>query len=474
VKRLTLRTTLTLVHTGVPALLLAALSFASYHVLALHLDLDATDDLAKMTGGIRGYLHFDTGTPMLVYDRNDPQEAAFIDAATRYYQLYDANSGRLLVQSAAFEPLGLHYTPAEVQTFRDRSHVYDMHTDEGRIRISSSLVSPAPGEAYLLQVGLPLDPVDGALDRFLRLLLWSVPVGLLAAVITGRWMAGRELMPLARLAAATRTISVADLRQRLPLRGVGDELDEVADAFNDTLARLEQAVGEMKQFSAALAHELRTPLAALRGEIEFALLHARSLEDYRRGLASQLEELDALARLINQLLTLARAEAGEILLAREPVDLGALSATVVEQLEPVAQAADVELACEASNEVVVTGDAGWLKRLLLNLIDNAVKFTPARGRIVVRVSRDSATARLDVRDTGVGIAPEAIPHLFERFYRVDPARSRRADGAGLGLALAKWIADCHGATIAVASRPGEGSTFTVNLPLAVSVSARIR
>lgn len=466
-KRLTLRTTLTLVQTGIPALLLTALSFASYHVLALHLDLDATDDLGKMTGGLRGYLRFDAGTPMLVYDRNDAGEVAFINAATRYFQIYDANSGRLLTQSVAFEPLGLHYTPAEVQTFRDRFRVYDMHTDEGRIRISSSPISPAPGEAYLLQVGLPLDPVDGALNRFLRLLLWSVPVGLLVAVVTGRWMAGRELMPLARLAAATRTISVADLRQRLPLRGVGDELDEVADAFNDTLARLEQAVGEMKQFSAALAHELRTPLAALRGETEYALLHARSPDEYRRCLGSQLEELDTLARLINQLLTLARAEAGEIPLAREPVDLGALGATVVEQLEPVAQAADVELACEASNEVVVNGDAGWLKRLLLNLIDNAIKFTPAHGRICVRVSRDNAAARLDVRDTGVGIAPDALPHLFERFYRVDPARSRRTDGAGLGLALAKWIADRHGATIAVTSRPGEGSTFTVRLPLAV-------
>src|SRR5205823_13270503 len=123
-------------------------------------------------------------------------------------------------------------------------------------------ISPAPGESYLLQVGLPLDPIDGALVRFLRQLLWSVPVGLLVAVVTGRWMAGRALAPLARLAAATRTISVADLGQRLQFRGVGDELDEVADAFNYTLARLEQAVGEMKQFSAAIAHEFRTPLAA--------------------------------------------------------------------------------------------------------------------------------------------------------------------------------------------------------------------
>jgi signal transduction histidine kinase len=132
----------------------------------------------------------------------------------------------------------------------------------------------------------------------------------------------------------------------------------------------------------------------------------------------------------------------------------------------VAQARGVELLCEASKEVVVTGDAGWLQRLLLNLLDNAIKFTAAPGRIVLRVSRENGAARLDVRDTGVGIPPDALPHLFERFYRVDPARSRHADGAGLGLALAKWIADRHGATIGVTSRLGEGSTFTVELPLA--------
>jgi heavy metal sensor kinase len=467
VKPLTLRTTLTLVYTAILALLLMALGLASYHVLARHLDLDASDDLRKMTGGLHGYLRFEEGMPVLVYDRSDPEAVAFIEAATRYYQVYDANSGHLLVQSAAFDSLRLHDTPAEVQTFRDHSRVYDLHTDEGRIRISSSPVSPAPGEAYLLRVGLPLDPVDGALNRFLRLLLWSIPLGLLVAVVTGRWMAGRALAPLARLAAATRTISVSDLGQRLPVRGAGDELDEVADAFNETLTRLEQAVGEMKQFSAALAHELRTPLTALRGETEFALLHARSPEDFRFRLMSQLEELDKLARLISQILTLARAEAGEIPLAREPVDLSALGAAVVEQLEPVAQAADVDLEYEAPDDVVVTGDPGWLERLLLNLLDNAIKFTPARGRISLRVSRENGAARLDVCDTGVGIAPDALPHLFERFYRVDPARSRRPDGAGLGLALAEWIADRHGATIAVASRPGAGSTFTVRLPLAV-------
>src|SRR5262249_54167298 len=154
---------------------------------------------------------------------------------------------------------------------------------------------------------------------------------------------------------------------------------------------------------------LRTPLAALRGDTELALMEARSPEEYRRGLESQIEEFDRLNRLINQLLTLARAEAGEIPLARAPVDLASLAQTVVQSLEPVSRAKDLSLVSDVESGVVVTGDAGWLERLLLNLVDNAIKFTPRDGRIVVRVGQAGGVATLDVRDTGIGIAPDAVP-----------------------------------------------------------------
>ena len=273
--------------------------------------------------------------------------SAFIEKATRYYQIYDANDGRLLLQSPALEPLGLHYIPAEVQAFRESPRVYEMRTDQGRLHISSSVITPTPGEAYLLQVGVSLDRADLALERFERLLLLSVPLGLLAVIVAGRWMVGRALAPLVRLAAATRTISVANLQQRLPVRGAGDELDEVSLAFNDLLARQEQAIGEMRQFSAALAHELRTPLAVLRGETELALRRPGPLEEQRRRLTSQLEEFDKLSRLIGRLLTLARAESGEIPIARARVDLAACAVSIVEQLEPVAEARQIALSCES-------------------------------------------------------------------------------------------------------------------------------
>src|SRR6185295_2037290 len=196
----------------------------------------------------------------------------------------------------------------------------------------------------------------------------------------------------------------------------------------DALARVEYAVGEMRQFSTAIAHELRTPIAALRGEIELAAMKPGTSERDRVAAASQLEELDKLKRLIDQLLTLARAEAGEIPLVRQPVELGALIESVCEQVEAVAHAKGLSLRTEITG-VVVAGDAAWLERMLLNLLDNAFKFTPAGGS-------------MEVRDTGIGMPADVVPHVFERFYRADPARSA-TEGVGLGLSLVKWIVDRH-------------------------------
>jgi heavy metal sensor kinase len=288
-----------------------------------------------------------------------------------------------------------------------------------------------------------------------------VPAGLFVAILAGRWMATIALGPLLKFAEASRHIDVTNLRQRLPVRGVHDELDDVAHAFNETLARVEDAVGEMRQFSTALAHELRTPIAALRGEIELAAMKPDSGEAYRRTAASQLEELDRLKRLIDQLLTLARAESGQIPLLRERVDLGAIAASAVEQVELVAQASGLELTCETSPNAFVNGDAEWLERLLLNLLDNAFKFTPRGGRVRVGVSAGDSQVCLEVSDTGIGMPPDVLPHVFERFYRADPARSSSERGVGLGLSLVKWIADRHDGAVQASSGPGQGSTFRV-------------
>jgi heavy metal sensor kinase len=447
----------------VSGLLLGAVSIVSYSVLSRGLDADANTRLTELTEGLHGYLRFDGETPSIDLNPSDSDQVAFVQEATRYYQLYDAATGQMVFQSPGLAPLGLQLTPEEVQAYRTRQRPFDMSTEYGRLRISNSVIPGEPGHKYLLQVGVSLRAIDAALGRYRDLLLWLALPSLIVAALASWWLSGIALAPLSRLATAAREIDVATLQRRLPTRGARDELDDVARSFNETLQRLEHSVGEMRQFSAALAHELRTPLAALRGEIELTLRSAAT-EDQRRGLASQIEELDKLKRLIDHLLTLARAEAGQIPLTFAPVNVGDLAASLVEQLEPVAQARTIDLRCERAGTVIVDGDAGWLQRLLLNLLDNAMKFTREGGRVVLRVSQEGSKARIDIRDTGIGMSAEEADHAFERFYQADASRSAPHEGVGLGLSLVKWIVDRHHGTIAVDSRLGEGSTFTVTLP----------
>jgi heavy metal sensor kinase len=464
VKPLPLRISLTIAYTGIFAVLMTGLAIAAHSLFVRQLDEAATITLEEKARGLHGYLQFKDGAPVLEYKGDDVDAAAFVDDATDYYQVFDARDGRLLTQSPGLEALGLHYTPDEVAELRANVGPHDVQSDRGRLRLLTSVISPRPGEVYLVQVGELLTSVDATLAGFDRLLLWMIAGGLALAAVAGRWLASSALAPLSRLAVATQGIGIKNLDARLSVRGANDELDHVAQAFNRTLARVERSVGEMRQFSAALAHELRTPVAILRGEAELALRPSASGEDLRQVLMRQIDEFDRLTRLINQILTLARAEGGEIEMANRSVDLAALGASVAEQIEPVAAEQGITLSCDVADGVVVRGDAGWLERLLLILLDNAIKFTPEGGRISIAFSCAKGLAHVAVTDTGMGISPDALPHLFERFYRVDPARSHQTQGAGLGLALAKWIAERHSGTIDVKSRTGEGSTFTVSLP----------
>lgn len=462
-KPLRLRTSLTLMYTALLAVLLIGGALAFRQVLVAQVDRDATATLDEMARALHGYVDARDGRPAIVFDERDADVAAFVEEATRYYQVFDIGTRQLLVQSRGFAALGVRYAPDDVTRFAERLGHHDVVTERGRVRVSTTIVTPAPGVGFVLQVGLSLDQSDRSVASLERQLLWGIGLGLVASVLIGRWMAGRALTPLTRLARSTRDIDVATLSQRLAVRGTGDELDEVALAFNHTLDRLERSIADMRQFSAALAHELRTPLAILRGEAELALAKARGIEEIRRPLQTQLEEFDRLQHLVTQLLTLARAEAGQIVLARAPVDLAGLAASTTDQMEPVAESSGVSLSCAGAAAVIVSGDAGWLERLILILVDNAIKFTPAGGAIAVEVAADGDRGRLVVRDTGIGIPADAMAHVFKPFYRADPARSRSADGAGLGLALARWIVDQHGGTIEMTSQPGQGTSVAVRL-----------
>jgi hypothetical protein len=244
---LTLRSRLTAVYTAVFGVLIVTMATVSYEVLAYQLDADVTANLSSLTSGLHGYLQFETGTPTVEFDPSDPAEAAFVSEAVRYYQVFDATSGQLLAQSDGLRPFGLDFTAAEVRELRSRPRTFDVQTDYGRLRLSNSVLAPSPGQLYLLQVGVSLDPTDQTLRRFLVLLLVSVPAGLIAAFVVGRAMARVALRPLTELAVASRTIAIENLPQRLPVRGAGDELDAGATPKNPNHARLQEYIGDICQ-----------------------------------------------------------------------------------------------------------------------------------------------------------------------------------------------------------------------------------
>ncbi|PYS56204.1 MAG: hypothetical protein DMG13_00640 [Acidobacteria bacterium] len=459
-----LRFKLTLLYTAIFTVLLSGFFVVAYYLLASQLDATATDELVERATGLRGYLRFENNQPQLVFDTGDPEVASFVRTATRYYQIYDLSTSAVLVQSPDVQFLGVEFTPDELHSITEFPVLTDIQTDQGRFRFFNDRVLSEPGRAYLMQVGASLEPVHLALRHFTRLAGWLVPFAVLVAAAAGWLMTGRTLSPIKSITRAAQDIEVTQLNRRLPVVGTGDEVDQLAVTFNEAFTRLERAVGEMKQFTASIAHELRTPLAALRGEAEFALLHSQSLDDCKITLASQIEEFDKLNHVMHQLLTLAQAESGELRMAREHVEVTSMLLDAVDTFSLVASEKGVSLEIDCIPDLALTGDRQWLERAIFNLLDNAIKYTPAGGHVNVYGRREGGKIVLEVTDTGNGISQEALPHIFERFYRADPSRSKDIEGVGLGLSLVKWIVDQYQGTINVESRPDHGTRIRILLP----------
>lgn len=320
-------------------------------------------------------------------------------------------------------------------------------------------------EKYQILVATPLDGVEATLRRIRTLFLFAAPVVMLMAALGGYWISRRALAPVDALTSAARTIGIQNLSQRLSVPATGDELQRLSETWNDMLARLESAVKRLSQFTADASHELRTPIALIRTTAELALRRERSPEIYREALRQVVAESERTSHLVEDLLLLARSDAGLPAVPLERIELTPLVRDVCRQGQVLAEERQLQLSAEMpEHPVFVQGDDPSLRRLLLLLVDNAVKYTPAGGRITVSVRPDSGGAIVAVRDTGIGIPDTALPHVFERFYRVDESRSRDGGGSGLGLAIAKWIADHHRASLEAESIVGEGSVFRVRFP----------
>lgn len=308
------------------------------------------------------------------------------------------------------------------------------------------------------------------LDRLLRVLVVGGVLASVAGVFIGWGVAGGALRPVSTMVEAARRIARSqDFRHRLPTAGSRDELGQLASAFNEMLAELEKAFENQRRFVADASHELRAPLATLQGNLELLDRAANLSEEERRAIWRDIrDEVRRLGRLVSDLLSLARAEAGQGL-HLQPVELDRV---VTDVLRPMrTEMAQHRLVVEHLEPVPVMGDADRLRELLVILLDNAIRYTPAGGEIRVGLRHTPGQeVALSVADTGIGIAPEDLPHIFERFYRADKARSRATGGTGLGLAIARWIVEAHGGRIEVESQLGRGSRFTVRLPVAPPAS----
>ncbi len=460
--RLSLRTTLTLWYSAILLAILVAMGAVSYSWLSwsLHQDLDAS--LLTVAQVIK-----DTGSSDVSGESDSLlRQLLGPELYDKFFRLLDPE-GHPHGPRAGGKQDVLPLSPqARARAARGQSTFETVELPGPEwVRL---LTMPVVREGHvtgMIQVGMALRRTLAVRDRYFDTLMVLIPLGVGLAALGGAMIARIALRPVDEMASTARRITAEDLSRRVEGRGSGDELDRLADTLNGMLARLEDAFGQTRRFAADAAHELRTPLTALRGGIEVALRMERTPEEYRRVLASSLEEVQRLIRLAEDLLLLSRSLAGPDG-ARGPVDLEPLVLEVFELGARLGQAAGVAVRVDATAPLTARGDGGALRRALLNLVENAVKYTPRGGKVEIALAGAAGVAEITVADTGIGIEPAEIERIFEPFHRLEAARAHDTGGAGLGLAIARSIVIAHGGTITVESTPGAGSRFTVRLPLA--------
>jgi signal transduction histidine kinase len=354
----------------------------------------------------------------------------------------------------AFDPDAVDIQPAELSDFRR----------VGGLWVFSRKQHLSDRRTLIVETGQPGSLMASAQGGLVDTLLIGLPLLLALAAIGGYWLVQRALAPVAGMIKAAEALTFNSPAKRLPLAGTHDLLDELGQTLNRMLERLDNAYQHASRFSADAAHELRTPLTIMRGELEFTALSHNLSPEIQTAIGSALEETIRLSQIVENLMALARAEGIGGKRAHLPVDVRALSMETIDQMQLLAEEKTIALACAGGEPVMTLGDRDRLKQVLVNLIDNAIKYTHAGGKVSLDVHQHRDYAVLEVEDSGIGISAENQASVFDRFFRVDPDRGTA--GAGLGLAIVKSICHAHGGTIEIESTQGRGSTFRVILPLA--------
>jgi len=389
-------------------------------------------------------------------------ELALLD---KFFQIFGPQ-GQITLQSANITTRNIPLSESAMQAALKGEATYESVRFQGEISIRLLSYPIKHGETLvnILRVGTSLRPVEEMLNRLVFVLLIGSPLAVIVSMLGGWFLAGRALRPVDTITLAAQRIAAGDLTQRIHTTSA-DEIGRLASTFNDMIARLEASIRQIRQFSADASHELRTPLTITKGETELALRKERTPEVYREVLESNLEEIDRMSRIVDELLFFSRADLGEIKIAKEPVQLDQLVQEIQHQALVLGKDREVETILGKLEPTEVVGDEWRLRELFLNIVDNAVKYSQEKGTVEIKLEHANGMAKISVQDNGIGISPDEQKLVFDRFFRSDTARAHAQKGTGLGLAICKWIAETHQGQIQVESTPGQGSRFTIFLPL---------
>ncbi len=438
----------------------------------------ASTALEEEWGASKGYLRFEHQRPLWMFDRFDPEESLIVNRIRRVYLITDSFGNQLEV-SDSYRSLGVDSLEHIRDVLKSPQPVLltrsDGHGTSYLIR--QGAVPDDRRRMYFVAIGRSMTDADGTVNRFAWRYFSLMPLLIVLSGFLGWALAGRGLRPVSELANSAHKITSSNLNLQISLRGAGDELDELIEAFNRMVERLNLSFEQMRQFSTDVSHELRTPLTAIRGQLEVALFTAKTPEQYQDAMVNALQDVEQLSNIVRALLLLSQAESGQLVLQMAPLDLAKVIENMVEQYQIPAEAAGIDLRAQLQHNCRVRADKTQMERLISNLISNAIKYTPEGGKVDVtlRCESDSAVeqgevpaavAQFSVEDTGIGIPAEKLPHIFDRFYRVRPSHTNPVQGLGLGLSFVSWIVSSHNGTIEVESREGKGTRFIVLLPLA--------
>lgn len=443
---------------------------STYLGLERYLQKSLEESLIKQARSIADVLLANNNQSGEDYVTKEITEQYSPETNSRFIRITRADGKQLFLsgppKDASFRP-GLVPAPVLPMT-QEFSREVEM-SDEHELLLHGLPFKAADGTKFLIEVAAPYNQIEAVLNGLLLTFALGLPLIVAVAIGGGYVLMRRALRPVDEIRQKAAQITSRNLSERLPVVHTGDELERLATDLNHMIERLEESFQQVNRFSADASHELRTPLTVLQGGLEAIAQKEHNLPaEVRDTIGSALEETQRLAKIVESLLAISRLETGEARVQLGRLDFAELVCTTADQMRLLAEEKHISLSCDGTEPVQVEADPARLKQVVVNLLDNAIKYTPEGGSVIITVNSQNGRAVLEMEDTGLGISASDLPHIFERFYRADKARSRQMGGAGLGLSIVRSICTAHGGQVTVTSTEGSGSRFRIELPLALN------